>query len=153
MTLKEGIIRFWNRVVKLDGGCCEWTGAKIPDGYGSLQVCYKHTLAHRFSYEITIGPIPKGLYVLHKCDNPACVNPDHLFIGTQKDNVQDCISKGRFTRSDRRGEKCPTSKLTEKDVIYIRQSNLLQRELAEHFGVTRQAIGDIRSRRNWSHVN
>lgn len=93
--------RFFSKV-EFVGYCWVWTGAKkvgknaLP--YGFFGVNGKNQLAHRFAYRQFVGPIPSGLYVLHKCDNPSCVNPVHLFLGTAKDNAQDCVSKGRKYR-------------------------------------------------------
>lgn len=88
--------RFFKHVKKTDG-CWIWTGYCQKNGYGTIH-CGKGSIkrAHRISYEIHCGKIPDGLYVCHKCDNPSCVRPDHLFLGTQLDNIRDCISKGRF---------------------------------------------------------
>ncbi len=99
----DPIIRFWKMVDKdtpvhpiLGTSCWLWTGCKLPYAHGQFNVGnHKIVLAHRFSWELHYGSIPEGLYVCHHCDNPSCVRPDHLFIGTQKDNVQDCIQKGR----------------------------------------------------------
>jgi len=87
-------IRFWNHVVKTDT-CWNWVGATIKSGYGKLRVDKRTCLAHRVSYSLKYGGIPRGLYILHNCDNPRCVNPEHLFAGSQKENVADMISKGR----------------------------------------------------------
>lgn len=76
-------------------GCWLWSGGIIPDGYGTVYVDKKTKYAHRVAYETAKGPIPTGLYVLHKCDTPACVNPDHLRVGTQSDNMRDSIERGR----------------------------------------------------------
>lgn len=99
--------RFWSRVVKHDG-CWEWTGAKWPFGYGSFRAYTgpKFSMprngyvdAHRFSWELHNGPIPEGMFVCHRCDHPPCTNPEHLFLGTQKDNMQDCSRKGKAGRA------------------------------------------------------
>ena len=95
-TLKA---RFWEKVDKTDD-CWVWISSKISSkpnrGYGRIWVNGKPELAHRISWEIANGPIPKGMQVLHRCDNPSCVRPDHLFLGTQRDNMQDSIEKGRW---------------------------------------------------------
>jgi len=89
--------RFWSRVNKTDA-CWLWTGYRDPNGYGSLGVDCKNRLAHRFSFELHNGAIPAGLFICHKCDVPSCVNPNHLFAGTQKENMMDCSRKGRAPR-------------------------------------------------------
>jgi HNH endonuclease len=90
-TLSE---RFWSKVDK-SGDCWVWTGSRDLKGYGKINIGCTPTLAHRVSWQIKSGDIPEGLFVLHRCDNPPCVNPAHLFIGTAGDNVQDMMSKGR----------------------------------------------------------
>ena len=93
MTL-ESLSLFWAKVDK-SGECWTWTGARDPRGYGRLGRGRKTLFAHRFSWEEENGPIPNGLFVCHSCDNPACVRPSHLFLGTQKDNIRDMMSKNR----------------------------------------------------------
>lgn len=87
--------KFWSKVVKSEG-CWEWQGAKRSNGYGVIYKKGKSTQAHRFSWMITSGAIPEGMYVCHKCDNRPCVRPDHLFLGTHTDNMRDCGAKGRI---------------------------------------------------------
>ena len=87
--------RFWSKVVKADG-CWEWTAYRDPLGYGRLNVDGVPVLAHRLAYELEHGAIPDGMCILHRCDNPPCVNPDHLWLGTQADNSLDMASKGRW---------------------------------------------------------
>lgn len=92
MTLE---VNFWIKTINL-GTCLIWTGAKSSSGYGNIKRNKKSVLAHRQAYEYMNGTIEKNIKVLHRCDNKLCINPDHLFLGTQKDNVIDCINKKRF---------------------------------------------------------
>lgn len=147
--------RFWEKVdLVCPGDCWEWTGAKYSNGYGHIHVRNpnRHLLAHRFSYELFNGEIPAGLCVLHRCDNRGCVSPHHLFLGTHSDNIQDCLSKGRFNAYDRHGEANPNCKLREKDVIEIRSSNESNQTLAIQFNLDPQTIHRIRNRKLWPHI-
>lgn len=150
MTSKTSVDRFWIKVKKSDG-CWIW-GALRLNGYGCLRFNGKRTLAHRVSWEIHNGPIPEGLFVLHRCDNPACVRPDHLFLGTRKDNMQDMIKKGRRAPIRLLGEWNPQSKLTEASVKQIRSSNCSGIDLAKQFGVSQQLISEVKARLVWKHV-
>lgn len=95
-TPELAIKRFWDKVDKKgENDCWEWKGAKGKHGHGVMTICQKIVLTHRFSYELFYGKIPKGLYICHKCDNGSCINPQHLFAGTQKENMHDCVIKGR----------------------------------------------------------
>ena len=135
--------RFWQKVDKTDG-CWEWTGSKKRRGYVEFFADGKTCLAHRWSYEAHNGPIPPGLFVCHKCDNPCCVRPDHLFVGTAKDNMQDCSKKGRLA-PPHPGLKYK-GKLTLEQVSVIRRLRslgFLQRELGEMFGCTGANISHI----------
>lgn len=89
--------RFWAKVKKSDA-CWEWQGGRLPHGYGRIVISRKEgaVRAHRFSWELHFGPIPDGMVICHRCDNPPCVRPDHLFVGTQSDNMRDCVNKGRL---------------------------------------------------------
>lgn len=117
--------RFLNFVVIMEDGCWHWGGHRNEDQYGRFK--YPHPtkpnfigMAHKFAYEHWIGPIQDKHYILHKCDNPACVNPEHLFTGTQKDNMKDMKNKGRENKA--RGERQYCAKLTEEAVKEIRET-------------------------------
>lgn len=102
-SYENQVAYFWSRSVPVpETGCRVWTRSRLLDGYGSLRWQKKSARAHRVAWEITYGTVPPGLSVLHKCDNPSCCNPEHLFIGTQADNVRDMVAKGRL-RSYLRG--------------------------------------------------
>ncbi len=153
-TLSE---RVWDKVQKTDN-CWEWTGAKNPKGYGMLTYHNEQFLVHRVSYELAFGPIPPGIWVLHHCDNPACVRPDHLFLGTVLDNNRDMTQKGRHGYTGSLGESHPNHLLTEDVVRQIRaeykaHTRGLRIELAKKYGVTPATIKDVVSRRSWRHVN
>jgi hypothetical protein len=148
--------RFWSKVdKKSDDECWEWTASKTKDGYGYFHPHGTETvLAHRQSYEMFVGKIPKGMYVCHHCDNPPCVNPNHLFLGNQLDNMRDMLNKGRKTR--KQGIQHPKAKLTENDVLFIRETRInkthSQKELATMFNVAVITIDRVSNRRNWKHL-
>lgn len=141
--------RFWAKVNKTDD-CWEWTGARLPQGYGLIKTMTGQSRAHRVSYELNIGPISDGLMVRHTCDVPECVNPAHLLLGTAKDNAQDRAQRGRS--ADRHGEKHPMAKISSQEVTCIRKSTLTGKELAEIFGVSQASISGIRNNKRWSHL-
>jgi hypothetical protein len=139
---------FWKRVDK-SGDCWLWQGWMNPDGYGEFRMNYHTHLAHRLSYEWANGEIPDGMCVCHSCDVPACVNPDHLFLGTQADNVRDRHEKGHTAH----GEGAAASKLTVSEVRTIRElfdSGRSKRSLAVQFGVSRKNIRCIVNRDTWA---
>jgi len=124
-------------------------------GYGRLRVGNRKTmLAHRFSYEAHVGPIPKGMFVCHKCDNPLCVNPDHLFVGTASDNMQDMHRKGRAKAHHKgpSGERARAAKLVAEQVIAIRDDRRPANLVASDYGVTARAVQMIRAGVTWRHV-
>ena len=145
MTLES---RFWSRVQK-GPGCWLWKIYK-GDGYGRIKHNEKTSGAHRVSWEIHNGPIPKNLLVLHKCDVHACVNPDHLFLGTYQQNTQDMISKKRHNTPQ--GERHWKAKLTEKDVLNIYKDSRQNCDLAKIYGVHHSIISKIKHRRIWKHL-
>lgn len=137
--------RFWAKVQKTNG-CWLWTGGKsCAFGYGSLYVEPGHSVqTHRFSYELHVGPIPDGLCVCHTCDNPPCVNPAHLFLGTHADNMADARQKHRFPRKP--GELANPAKLTnaQADEIRLRYEAWPgTKEIGAEFGVSAHTIGNI----------
>jgi hypothetical protein len=150
----SGVPQFWARVNKTET-CWLWTGATLPFGHGHLGrrvdgVNVDH-LAHRFAWEATYGPIPSDACVLHRCDVPACVRPDHLFIGSKADNNQDRTSKGR----GHIGERHPSAKLTADKVRQLRElyaKGLTQRALADRFGVSQIVVSRIVRRVAWKQV-
>ncbi len=135
-----------------NSGCWLWLGMQqVGKLYGIFCWKNKSIKAHRASWEIYRGEIPLGLQVLHRCDMPQCVNPDHLFLGTQKDNNDDCHRKGRNRSAV--GEKQHLSKLTASNVLEIRTSPYCTLEkLGDKYGVTKSTIGRVLSRKTWKHV-
>lgn len=148
--------RFWRYVNKRGpNDCWLWTGSTDKNGYGRLRHNGRQRGAHRFSYELHLGRIPKGLFVCHECDTPGCVNPAHLWLGTPANNATDRDRKGRHWAP--RGNEHPTAKLTEAQVQAIRRlyrtGKYTQAELGEQFGVTNTAVQLLVSRKTWGHVS
>lgn len=121
------------------GDCWLWTGEKTNKGYGALRIDTKRILAHRYAYQIWNGALEKDMLVCHRCDNPLCCNPRHLFLGTPKDNTMDSITKGRWR----------FEKLTESQAREIKASTLGAKILADKFGVTKGTIRHIRAGITW----
>lgn len=134
-------------------GCHLWAGAVSSSGYGSFTYMKRTVKAHRFSYELFKGPIPPGLLVCHHCDNPVCVNPDHLFIGTDADNVADRNRKGRHqTKYSPKGSAHGQTRLMESDVMHIRQKVLKNCEYAKMYKVAASTITHIQNGKSWKHA-
>lgn len=144
--------RFWQKVDKKDdNGCWNWVGAINGNGYGCFGINKKLIGSHRFSYQIHFGEIPDGMLICHHCDNPLCINPKHLFLGTSKDNSQDAVMKGRTNHS----ENHPKAKLSNNDVILIRKmytQGVPRIELSALFGVMRPEIYKLLNGQIWIHV-
>lgn len=144
---------FWRFVRKTDG-CWEWIGG-TSRGYGIFKLNNKSYRAPRFAWRLLIGEVPSGLFVLHSCDNRACVNPDHLFLGTHDDNMLDMVQKGRATGCPLRGEEASNAKLTNDQVLAIRakkEAGMTYRPLCRLFGITYNTAWCIVNRRTWAHI-
>ena len=130
---------------EVDEGCWEWSGGRKRFGHGYVTYKGKDIPTHRLAYETWVGPIPEGHVVRHKCDNPPCINPDHLETGTHADNSRDMVERDRFF-----------SKLTREDVIEIRQGltmpGISQYHLADAYGVSASTISRINTNDHWRHV-
>ena len=155
--------RFWAKVDKDSiagptGDCWLWTAARLKSGYGVFNIgpnC-RSFLAHRASWLIANDCIPSDRMVCHKCDVPSCVNPDHLFLGTQFDNMRDCSEKGRTRKNGLRGEDMPANKLTTEQVLEILRtypaSGKGYAEIGKKYGVGGDAISGILRRKTWKHL-
>lgn len=146
---------FWSKVDKgrNPDACWSWQARRNAHGYGSVVRWRRLWLAHRLAYEMTVGPIPNAMHVLHRCDNPACVNPAHLFLGTQADNVRDMVAKGRKVTAS--GEKAGGSKLTVAQVQEIRSRRTDGETLlaiANDYGISDALVSYIANRKAWKHV-
>ncbi len=148
------IRNFWRRVNKTEG-CWLWTGAPANVGYGAVYFEGRDQSTHRVSWQLAYGPIPDGLCVLHKCDIRLCVNPEHLFLGTKKDNTQDMMQKGRNRSNPPRGERQHAAKLTEESVrsaLARVAGGESQRSVARSLGVTEANVSAIIRGKSWRHV-
>lgn len=142
--------RFWMKVKKREGTCWTWTAATDKDGYGVFWYNNKAQYAHRVSWQLTNGLITSDQVVCHRCDNPLCVRPDHLFLGSYYDNILDKVKKQRSSLN----EQNPNSKLTKSQVrdIKKRASKETQTALAKEFGVSRKTIYLIINGQMWANV-
>lgn len=146
--------RFWSKVNKTDG-CWLWTGSVSSYGYGKMKINQKEIGSHRISWELHNGDIEASLCVCHTCDTPLCVNPSHLFLGTNLENSADRHAKGRTKGDFKKGSAHPASKLSEDNVIWIKKrlnDGDSHADIAKDFGVQRECITKIKNNKRWSHV-
>ena len=150
-------LAFWRKVVVGGpGDCWEWKGAKKPKGYGNVRVNKAYLLAHRVAWIVSHGQIGEGLVVCHRCDNPSCCNPSHLFLGTIRDNTQDMIAKGRSKMGVNTGKGAShnMAKLSPREVQAIRNlyknSSMSQGELAREFSISQTYVGRLVNGSHWS---
>jgi hypothetical protein len=147
---------FLNFVEKDQNGCWLWQRSKTKDGYGNFSINGMKVLVHRWSFEFFKGRIPAGLVVCHACDVPACLNPDHLFLGSQAENMQDMVNKNRHGPNSREGESNGRAKLKTYEVHRIRRDyspgKTSQTELAARYNVSQAQIQRILCRTRWRHV-
>lgn len=151
MLTHKQVSLFWSKVdIGNPDDCWPYTNRICSWGYGNVRFENKQTTAHRVAWILTNGDIPDGLFALHKCDNPPCCNPAHLFLGTHTDNMRDMIKKGRHVK----GEDSIYSKLNEDQVKEIRKLKPLfsHSQLGAKFGVSRSAIYHIVKRKTWKHL-
>lgn len=144
LTLQE----YLDAIIEKTNSCWLWNGTRTTEGYGVLHLKKKMIPAHRFMFERCVRTIPGGLLVRHKCDNPPCVNPDHLELGTPKDNSRDAIERGQQPRGERQG----AAKLTTADIVKIRADTRSLAQIAADFGVSFTNIHKIKKRQSWKHV-
>lgn len=138
---------FEKKINKTDG-CWEWKAAKDKDGYGFFSVDREIRYAHRIAYMLYVGEITNGLHVCHKCDNPSCVNPDHLFLSTHRGNMEDRKNKGRY--QSQKGELNNSAKITKQISDAIKSMKLSQRKIARLFGISKSQVGNIKRGNNWN---
>lgn len=143
--------RLWGRTIQVESGCHEFQGRRVGHGYGQLMHDGRYQVAHRVAYQLTKGPIPAGLIVMHSCDNPPCCNPAHLLLGTQADNMRDKKERGRAAR----GERSHAAKVTEQIVADIRRRRAAgepRLQVAAEYGISYTAVFSIERGRSWGHV-
>lgn len=151
--------RFWQKVDRRgDDECWPWVGATDNRGYGAIKGAGQRRpeKAHRVSWQLANGPIPIGLWVLHRCDNPPCVNPAHLFLGTAADNSHDAVAKGRQKPSGLRGSDHGNAKLQEaqvREIVARTKNGESQRTLAQAYGVSSKTIHNIQHGQAWAHIS
>jgi len=155
---QKTIDRFWSKVdIKDKDECWNWNAAMRPNGYGQFSVNKYPHKSHRISYILTYGEIPDGKVICHNCANRRCVNPFHLRADTQKENIREARRLGAYQNIKQvKGTECPSSKLSEKDVIEIKKllsTKISQWDIARLFNVRQCTISDIKLNKTWKHLN
>lgn len=130
-------------------GCWLWEGSAGPKNYGVMRIDGKAQRAHRVSYSLYFGKIPEGKQVLHRCDTPCCVNPEHLFLGTNADNMADRDAKCRMAKGERHG----MAKITERQARAIYTESGTYKEIGSRYGISGDAVGLIKRRKKWVHIH
>lgn len=158
IPLEKRLLQYSDRSGGEDA-CWVWTGTKRRKGYGSITINGKSRVVSRVAYEFYHGSIPEGMFVCHTCDNPPCINPKHLFLGTPADNMRDRDEKGHHARCAphhvRRGEENYLTKLTSQQVLEIRQlheQGMSYSRLVRMFGIGKSTVADICTRKRWQHI-
>jgi hypothetical protein len=160
--MKNPVPKHWSHKQRLDyytrideSGCHIFTGTIGNHGYGRLRINDVEYTTHRLAWALANGPIPKGLHILHNCDVRACVNPAHLRLGTNRENVDDMMSRGRWgpPRSHPKGSSSPVSKLTEKQALELYHSKEHAKVLAKRFCVSPSTVYMIRGKKVWAHIH
>jgi len=165
---KETLFDYYERT---PAGCWEWTRGRFRSGYGAAYVDGRQQVAHRVAYEIVKGPIPAGMYVCHRCDNPPCINPDHLWLGSHRENMHDAIRKGRSSKPPvhvggehwrlkyphmvEHGEDNPNAIMTDEQVIQMRKDYVSGHPLdaiCARYEINRSTMHDYTSGRSWKHL-
>ena len=140
-------------VVEPESNCWVWQGAKRNGGYGNIKHRGKSIATHRTIWEYYNGPIPDGIHVLHKCDNPPCCNPDHLFLGTHTDNVRDMDNKGRRRTVCTYGEQHYKTSLTLKEAMAIKKDSRFQRLIAKDYRISESTVSHIKNGYTWKQLS
>lgn len=149
---EKRLAKLINKTKKDEQGCWNWTGWLNQYGYGRMRLNNKTVFVHRFFYTNFVGEITDGMLVCHRCDNPSCVNPEHLFLGTHDDNMKDMAKKGRGKSGRKPGQKHGICKLTDDLVRKIRADNRYQRLIAKELGVSQTTISNVKLGKIWTHV-
>lgn len=145
--------KFYNNTEQVtESGCVIWMKSCNDGGYGQVKINGRLQRTHRVSWELSFGLIPKGMNVLHRCDTRCCVNPNHLFLGTQKDNMVDASTKKRIKMPCQKGSLHSRAKLSETDILNIREDKRDNKTIAASYAISKSHVGNIKSKSKWPHL-